>query len=215
WVRWTCWPSGPCGPGGASAWWSGAWRAVSNAWSGMVASVPTPRTLPTVARSLRSAPSPRCSPACCWPTRPGGGGVGDRRNPYAGLSVEELYDSLARTKLRRRPGERVKYSNLGGGLLGDALARAAGQSYGALVRERICLPLGMRDTVITLTGEQTARLATGHTRRGRPTPPFQLPALVGAGALRSTATDMLCLLRANLDPAHSPLAAQIEHTQLP
>jgi serine-type D-Ala-D-Ala carboxypeptidase/endopeptidase len=36
--------------------------------------------------------------------------LGDRRNPYAGLSVEELYDSLARTKLRRRPGERVKYS---------------------------------------------------------------------------------------------------------
>jgi CubicO group peptidase (beta-lactamase class C family) len=141
--------------------------------------------------------------------------LGDRRNPYAGLSVEELYDSLARTKLRRRPGERVKYSNLGAGLLGDALARAAGQSYEALVRERICLPLGMRDTVITLTGEQTARLATGHTRRGRPTPPFQLPALVGAGALRSTATDMLCLLRANLDPAHTPLAAQIERTQLP
>jgi len=101
--------------------------------------------------------------------------LGDRRNPYAGLSVEELYDSLARTKLRRRPGEHVKYSNLGAGLLGDALARAAGQSYEALVRERICLPLGMRDTVITLTGEQAARLATGHTRRGRPTPPFQLP----------------------------------------
>ena len=52
--------------------------------------------------------------------------LGDRRNPYAGLSVEELYDSLARTKLRRRPGEPVKYSNLGAGLLGDALARAAG-----------------------------------------------------------------------------------------
>jgi D-alanyl-D-alanine-carboxypeptidase/D-alanyl-D-alanine-endopeptidase len=31
----------------------------------------------------------------------------------------------------------------------------------------------------------------------------------------STATDMLCLLRANLDPAHTPLAAQIERTQLP
>jgi CubicO group peptidase (beta-lactamase class C family) len=141
--------------------------------------------------------------------------LGDRRNPYAGLSVEELYAGLARTKLRRRPGERVKYSNLGAGLLGDALARAAGQPYEALVRERICLPLGMRDTMITPTGEQTARLATGHTRRGRPAAPFQLPALVGAGALRSTATDMLRLLRANLDPAHTPLAAQIERTQQP
>src|SRR4030095_4802745 len=99
------------------------------------------------------------------------------------------------------------------GLLGDALARAAGQSYEALVRERICLPLGMRDTVITLTGEQTARLATGHTRRGRPTPPFQLPALVGAGALRSPATDIVCLLRGHLDPAGPPPAGRVGRAQ--
>jgi serine-type D-Ala-D-Ala carboxypeptidase/endopeptidase len=63
------------------------------------------------------------------------------------------------------------------------------------MRERICRPLGMRDTMVTLTGEQAARQATGYTRRGRPAPPLQLPALAGAGALRSTATDMVCLLR--------------------
>ena len=73
----------------------------------------------------------------------------------------------------------------------------------------------MPDTLITATGEQAARLATGHSRRGSPTAPFQLPALAGAGALRSTAIDMLCLLRANFDPAHSPLASQLERTQLP
>src|SRR5919106_1221154 len=72
--------------------------------------------------------------------------LGDRRNPYAALSVEDLYAGLARTRLRRRTGERVKYSNLGAGLLGEALARAAGQGYEALVRERVCVPLGMRDT---------------------------------------------------------------------
>jgi serine-type D-Ala-D-Ala carboxypeptidase/endopeptidase len=139
----------------------------------------------------------------------------DRRNPHAALSVEELYAGLARTRVRRRPGERVKYSNLGAGLLGQALARAAGQPYEQLVRERICLPLGMPDTMIVPTGEQTTRLATGHTRKGRPVPPLQLPALAAAGALRSTATDMLRLLRANLDPARTPLAAQLERTQLP
>jgi CubicO group peptidase (beta-lactamase class C family) len=140
---------------------------------------------------------------------------GDRRNPYAALSVEGLYAGLARTRMRRRPGERVKYSNLGAGLLGEALARAAGRPYEQLVRERICLPLGMRDTVVTPTGEQATRLATGHTRRGRPVAPFQLPALAGAGALRSTATDLLRLLRATLDPAQAPLASQLERTQLP
>ena len=141
--------------------------------------------------------------------------LGDRRNPYAALSVEDLYAGLARTRLRRRPGERVKYSNLGAGLLGEALARAAGQGYEALVRERVCVPLGMRDTVVAPSGEQAAWLATGHTRRGRPALPLRLPALAGAGALRSTAADMVCLLGANLDPARSPLAAQLERTQQP
>ena len=140
---------------------------------------------------------------------------GDRHNPYAALSVEELYAGLARTRLRRRPGERAKYSNLGAGLLGQALARAAGRPYEELVRERICVPLGMPDTIITPSDQQRTRLATGHTRRGRAVAPFQLPALAGAGALHSTATDLVRLMEATLDPARTPLAAQLERAQLP
>jgi serine-type D-Ala-D-Ala carboxypeptidase/endopeptidase len=139
----------------------------------------------------------------------------DRRNPFAGLSVDDVQQGLARTRLRRRPGERVRYSNLGVGLLGQALERAAGQPWERLVRERICLPLGMRDTLVTPSDEQAARLAVGHTRRGRPVPRFEVSALAGAGALRSTATDMLRFLRANLDPASTPLAASLERIQRP
>jgi D-alanyl-D-alanine-carboxypeptidase/D-alanyl-D-alanine-endopeptidase len=139
----------------------------------------------------------------------------DRHNPYAGLSAEELYQGLSRTRLRRRPGQRVRYSNLGTGLLGQALARAAGQPYERLVRERICLPLDMVDTLVSPSLEQAAQLAMGHTRRGRPVPRFEIPALVGAGALRSTAADMLRFLRANLDPARTPLAPQLEAIQRP
>jgi serine-type D-Ala-D-Ala carboxypeptidase/endopeptidase len=39
--------------------------------------------------------------------------LGNRHNPYAGLSVEELYAGLARTRLRRRPGQRVLWHNGG------------------------------------------------------------------------------------------------------
>jgi D-alanyl-D-alanine-carboxypeptidase/D-alanyl-D-alanine-endopeptidase len=139
----------------------------------------------------------------------------DRHNPFAGLSDEDVRQGLARTRLRRRPGERARYSNLGAGLLGQALAAAAGQPYERLDAERVCLPLGMADTVVDPTGDQTARLAVGHTRRGRPVPPFRVPALPGAGALRSTAADMLRFLEANLDPAGTPLAAQLERIQRP
>jgi D-alanyl-D-alanine-carboxypeptidase/D-alanyl-D-alanine-endopeptidase len=45
--------------------------------------------------------------------------------------------------------------------------------------------------------------------------PFQLPALAGARALHSTVTDMLRFLGANLDPARSLLADQLERTQHP
>jgi CubicO group peptidase (beta-lactamase class C family) len=139
----------------------------------------------------------------------------NRRNPYAGLSVQEVHEGLARTRLRRRPGERARYSNLGAGLLGEALAAAAGQPYERLGRERICLLLGMPDTLVHPSEEQAARLAVGHTRRGRPVARFELPALAGAGALRSTASDMLRFLEANLDPAPTPLAGPLELAQQP
>jgi CubicO group peptidase (beta-lactamase class C family) len=143
------------------------------------------------------------------------GWLRDRRNPFASLSVADIHQGLGRTRLRRRPGERSRYSNLGAGLLGQALERAAGQPYEQLVTERICRPLGMPDTVIVPSPEQATRMATGHTARGRPVPPFEIPALPGAGALRSTVTDMLRFLQANLDPARTPLAAPLERIQQP
>jgi CubicO group peptidase (beta-lactamase class C family) len=72
---------------------------------------------------------------------------GDDGRSGAGCQSRSWYEGLARTRLRRRPGERVKYSNLGAGLLGQALAHAAGRPYEQLVRERICLPLNMPDTI--------------------------------------------------------------------
>jgi CubicO group peptidase (beta-lactamase class C family) len=143
------------------------------------------------------------------------GWLRDRRNPFVALTVTDVHAGLARTRLRRRPGERVRYSNLGAGLLGQALEQATGQSYERLVRERICRPLGMPDTVVVPSAEQAARVAVGHTRRGRPVPPFAVPALPGAGALRSTAADMLRFLEANLNPAGTPLAGPIERIQEP
>jgi CubicO group peptidase (beta-lactamase class C family) len=143
------------------------------------------------------------------------GWLRDRHNPFATLSVEDVHQGLARTRLRRRPGERARYSNLGAGLLGQALERAAGQPYERLVRERICRPLGMPDTFVVPSAEQATRMAVGHTRRGRPVPPFEVPALPGAGALRSTAVDMLRFLEASLDPSRTPLAPSLEAIQRP
>src|SRR5205807_642282 len=92
----------------------------------------------------------------------------DARNPYADYSVEQLYEFLSGSKLKRDIGEKYEYSNLGVGLLGHVLALKAGTNYEALVQERVCRPLGMTNTVVTLTPELKARLAVPHNEAGRP-----------------------------------------------
>lgn len=134
------------------------------------------------------------------------------RNPYAGLDEGDLLAGLAGTRLRRRPGSgRPRYSNAGFGLLGLALARAAGTTYDELVAERVCAPLGLRDTVTpaTATAGHRARWARGHRGSRRGADDWVLDGIAGAGALRSTVPDLLVFLAAHLDPAGSPLEAAI------
>jgi D-alanyl-D-alanine-carboxypeptidase/D-alanyl-D-alanine-endopeptidase len=140
------------------------------------------------------------------PRLPGNMNPKDPGNPYADYSVEQLYQFLSGYQLTRDIGSRYEYSNLGGGLLGHALARRAGMDYETLVESRICGPLGMKSTKITLTAEMKARLAVGHNAAREPVKNWDLPTLAGAGALRSTANDLLVFLAANLGYSKSPLA---------
>ncbi|SFE08456.1 serine hydrolase [Nitrosomonas sp. Nm166] len=128
-------------------------------------------------------------------------------NPYADYSVEQLYQFLSGHQLTRDIGAQWEYSNLGYGLLGHVLARRAGTDYETLVRERICAPLGMESTVITLSSEMNARLATGHNAALEAFPNWDLPTLAGAGALRSTANDLLTFLETALGIRETPLAS--------
>ncbi|HLK18934.1 MAG TPA: serine hydrolase [Bryobacteraceae bacterium] len=129
----------------------------------------------------------------------------DFANPYADYSEAKLYEFISGYKLTRDIGEKYEYSNLAVGLLGHALALKAGMSYEKLVKTRILDPLGMSDTSITLSESQKKRLATGHNEALSPVKNWDLDALEGAGALRSTANDMLKFLAANLELTDSPL----------
>jgi serine-type D-Ala-D-Ala carboxypeptidase/endopeptidase len=130
----------------------------------------------------------------------------DTANPYADYSVEQLYQFLSSYQLTRDIGSRYEYSNLGGALLGHLLARRAGMDYEKLVRSRICEPLGMRSTGITLSDDMKTRFAVGHDATMQRIAYWDLPTLAGAGALRSTATDLLNFVAANLDYVKTPLA---------
>jgi D-alanyl-D-alanine-carboxypeptidase/D-alanyl-D-alanine-endopeptidase len=130
----------------------------------------------------------------------------DPSNPFAEYSADRLYEFLRSYELPRLVGARFEYSNLGGALLGHALERRAGMSYEELVKTRIAKPLGMQSTHISLTPEARARLATGHAYGLEPTPNWDLGALAGAGAFRSTVNDLLAFLAANLGYTETSLA---------
>lgn len=133
-------------------------------------------------------------------------------NPYADYTVEQLYEFLSGYTLPRDIGAEFEYSNLGMGLLGHILSLAAGKDYETLVRTRICDPLGMASTGIALSGAMKSRLALGHDASFRPTPNWDIPTLAGAGALRSSANDMLSFLEALLGLKESSLDAAIKAT---
>jgi serine-type D-Ala-D-Ala carboxypeptidase/endopeptidase len=132
----------------------------------------------------------------------------DPENPYARYTPAALCAFLSRCRLRRVPGRVIEYSNAGAGLLGWILAGVAGRSYEELVRVRICSPLAMWDTGITIAPAQEARLAPGHAQ-GQVVPNWEFDVLAGAGALRSTPDDMLRFLRANLGQGPEQLAEAI------
>jgi CubicO group peptidase (beta-lactamase class C family) len=127
-------------------------------------------------------------------------------NPYADYTVRELYSFLSSYELPRDIGAKFEYSNLGVGLLGHVLALRAGKSYEQLLTERILTPLRMSDTRITLTPTMRSRLAPGHNEADTVVSNWDLPTLAGAGALRSTASDMMKFLAANLDSSLGPVA---------
>jgi CubicO group peptidase (beta-lactamase class C family) len=129
----------------------------------------------------------------------------DPSDPYADYGVRQLYEFLSSYELPRDIGARYEYSNLGAGLLGHVLARRAGMDYETLVRARITEPLGMTATFVTVPNPLKPRLAVGHNAQLAPVPNWTIPTLAGAGALRSTANDLLTFLSANLGYVKSPL----------
>ena len=77
--------------------------------------------------------------------------------PSPSPSMDEWLRRLGSLPLMAQPGERWMY-HVSGDLLGALVARVAGQSLGAFLRERIFDPLGMKDTAFHVPAEKLERL---------------------------------------------------------
>jgi len=81
------------------------------------------------------------------------------------LWEEKVLASLPHTSFQSAPGERYSYSNIGFGILGLALSRAANRPFMELVEERIFSPLGMVDSAFIVPPSNRLRLAAGYANQ--------------------------------------------------
>jgi D-alanyl-D-alanine-carboxypeptidase/D-alanyl-D-alanine-endopeptidase len=139
----------------------------------------------------------------------------DSADPYADYDAAKLKAFLAEYQLPRDPGATYEYSNLGFGLLGYALAQLEHTTYGAVTDEKILKPLGMTMSGTVFSDAMRAHLAPGHDATGQAAKNWDIDALAGAGAIRSTPDDMLRYLKANMGIDQSPLAAAMKLAQQP
>jgi D-alanyl-D-alanine-carboxypeptidase/D-alanyl-D-alanine-endopeptidase len=124
----------------------------------------------------------------------------DPQDPYADYRPANLYEFIAKHGVGKPANTGFNYSNLGLGLLGQALANRASMTYPELLRAEITGPLELNDTVVKLSLEQEKRFAQGHNAQHQAAHAWNLDALAGAGAIRSTASDMLTYLEVQLHP---------------
>lgn len=111
-------------------------------------------------------------------------------NPYP-YSVDQLLDQArsASTKGRGKPA----YSNLGGALLGEALARQAGMAYPELLQDRVFQPVGMTESRTPVSNAGAA--PDGYGSGGRQQAPWTQTGYAPAGGVVSTASDLALLAR--------------------
>jgi beta-lactamase class C len=96
-------------------------------------------------------------------------------------------------------GSKSVYSNLGFGILGQAVANVEHESYAEAIYSLITGPLEMNSTMIHVPEDLRKNYAVGINKFDKPAEKYALNAWPGGGALRSTSRDMLKFLIANMD----------------
>jgi len=123
------------------------------------------------------------------------------RNAASGpiaLWEEKILTSIPKTSFLASPEEKFSYSNIGYGILGLAISRAAKAPFMQLMEEYIFRPLNMTSSTFILTDEQWSRMSAGYQVRRDGAIDAEQPALehmgrgykVPNGGIYSTVPDL-------------------------
>jgi len=134
-------------------------------------------------------------------------------NPYAGLTEQQLLESLAEVKLAQAPGSQFAYSNFGMMLLSYGLANFTGESFSTLLKRYVSAPVGMTHTY-TIDAPQGAQIARGHNQNGMPMVGWNFAVDThGAGGIRASLNDMIRFVQANLGMIDTTANSALQQTQ--
>jgi serine-type D-Ala-D-Ala carboxypeptidase/endopeptidase len=135
-------------------------------------------------------------------------------DPYLGYGEKELLTYLKSRQLQtpsKLRDESYEYSNLGYGLLGYVLARAARMPYGELLEKRVFKPLGLKDTYLRVRPVDSKRFSQGHhldaENKLKKAAYFHFDVIAPAGAIVMSARDMARYAQAASGAVDSPLKA--------
>ncbi len=123
-------------------------------------------------------------------------------DPYANYDEQLLLTYIQGEKLKGEGPYGCSYSNVGVGLLGYLLGKVYDTTWEKAMLDKVCLPLGLKDT--SVKPQDCLVVAPAHSGKNE-AKPWHFGAVGGAGALRSTAADMLKFGEAMLYPEKTPL----------
>ncbi len=148
---------------------------------------------------------------------------GTRADPYVDYREQQLLvylkdrETLVETdggkisKATKKRDEAYAYSNLGFGLLGYVLARAADMSYADLLQKRVLTPLGLTSTYLDAPRSESTRFSNGHYLDRDATlklhKHWRFDVIAPAGALIMSARDMGRYAQAASGAIDTPLKA--------
>lgn len=136
----------------------------------------------------------------------------NQADPYADYTEELLYEFINGVELEREIGSDMAYSNVGMGLLGTLLARAADTDYETLLKKRVLKPLKMKHSWLKVNDKNRKILAYGHNA-GQQVSNWHLASMAGAGAIKATTADMVRYISAQMGLKKSRLSKAMKLTQ--
>ncbi|HKR73632.1 MAG TPA: serine hydrolase domain-containing protein [Candidatus Nitrosocosmicus sp.] len=136
-------------------------------------------------------------------------------------TTQQVYDFVSNATLSSKPGTKANYSDIGMGILGHLLSLKADVSFDQLVEDRILKVLAMNSTgmrmnttAVSVPEEIKSRYAQGHITGKEVSLEFVPETIQSAGAMYSTANDLLKYLSANIGLMQTKLKIPIEDTHL-